>query len=307
MPEFPDIELYLSALRPRLLGQRLQTWQQKDPFVLRSYDPPPTELLHKEVLRLERLGKRIVFRFEGELALIVHLMIAGRFRWSDADKKPPGGCLFILGFDSGWLGMTEAGTKRRAKVFVVRGDEGVRAHDPGGMEVIGSSLAEFTQRLTSRRHTLKRSLTDPTLFSGIGNAYSDEILLRAHLSPVKMSTSLSEAEVQTLHETIQSVLLEWRDRLQGEWGSKFPTTVTAFHPLMAAHGKYLQPCPQCGNPIQRIRYADNETNYCPVCQTGGKLLADRSLSRLLKSDWPRSLDELDEHLQARRQDPPGTL
>lgn len=299
MPEFPDIELYLAALRPRLLGQRLLHWQQKDPFVLRSVEPPPLSLIGARVERLERLGKRILIWFEEDRSIIVHLMIAGRFRWAEASKKPPGNTLLVLGFESGWLGLTEAGTKRRAKVYVVSGAEAVAAHDPGGMEVVGSTLPAFQERLQSRRHTLKRSLTDPTLFSGIGNAYSDEILLRARLSPVRMSTQLKDDEVARLHAVINELLLEWRDRLQTEWGDKFPTTVTAFHPLMAAHGKYLQPCPQCGDPIQRIRYAENETNYCPTCQTGGKLLADRSLSRLLKSDWPRSLDELEEHLQKR--------
>jgi formamidopyrimidine-DNA glycosylase len=299
MPEYPDIELYLAALRPRLLGQPLLKWQPKDMFVLRSVDPPPSALIGKRVEALERLGKRIVLRFEENLAIIVHLMIAGRFRWADAEKKkPPGGALLVWEFESGWLGLTEAGTKRRAKVYVVRAED-ISGHDPGGLEVLDSTVEQFRERLQSRRHTLKRSLTDPTLFSGIGNAYSDEILLRARLSPVRMSTQLKDDEVAQLHSTICEVLLEWRDRLQSEWGAKFPTTVTAFHPGMAAHGKYLQPCPQCGNPIQRIRYAENETNYCPTCQTGGKLLADRSLSRLLKSDWPRSLDELEEHLQKR--------
>jgi formamidopyrimidine-DNA glycosylase len=299
LPEFPDIELYLSALRPRLQGQQLLEWQQKDPFVLRSVEPAPKALVGLRVLELRRLGKRIVIGFENDLWLVIHLMIAGRFRWAERDKKAPGNCLAVMGFESGWLGLSEAGSKRRAKIYVVAGEEGVAAHNPGGMEVVGSSLEQFAARLRSRRHTLKRSLTDPTLFSGIGNAYSDEILLRAGLSPVRLTTQLDDAEVARLHRVIEEVLLHWQAHLQRQWGEKFPTTVTAFHADMAAHGKYGQPCPQCGSPIQRIRYAENETNYCPTCQTGGKLLADRSLSRLLKQDWPRSLDELEEHIQKR--------
>lgn len=279
-------------MRTRLLGQKLLEIQRKDPFVLRTVEPPLQALLGLEVLELRRLGKRIVVAFEKDYFLIIHLMIAGRFRWNES--KMPGGCLICWKFESGWLGLSEAGTKRRAKIHLVAGEAAVAEHDPGGLEVMEASLAEFRQMLGSRRHTLKRALTDPTMFSGIGNAYSDEILLRARLSPVRMTTQLSEEESQRLFETIRSLLAAWRDALKAEWGQKFPTTVTAFHADMAAHGKYLQPCPQCGQPIQRIRYAENETNYCAVCQTGGKLLADRSLSRLLKSDWPRTLEEMEE-------------
>ncbi|MBS2033416.1 formamidopyrimidine-DNA glycosylase [bacterium] len=292
MPEYPDIELYLSALRPRLQGRKLLQVQRKDPFVLRTVEPPLSELVGREVTELRRLGKRIVLGFPPDLFLIIHLMIAGRFRWNES--KMPGGCLICWKFESGWLGLSEAGTKRRAKIHLVRGETALAEHDPGGVEIFSASLEQFRALLASRRHTLKRALTDPTIFSGIGNAYSDEILLRARLSPVRLTTQLSPEESQRLFETIREQLSGWRDALQAEWGEKFPTTVTAFHANMAAHGKYQQPCPQCGNPIQRIRYAENETNYCAICQTGGKLLADRSLSRLLKSDWPKTLEEMEE-------------
>lgn len=279
-------------MRPRLLGKKLVEVQRKDPFVLRTVEPPLKDLMELKVLALRRLGKRIVVSFEKDLFLIIHLMIAGRFRWNE--NKMPGGCLICWKFESGWLGLSEAGTKRRAKVHLVVGEAAVAEHDPGGLEVMEASCEQFQSMLASRRHTLKRALTDPTMFSGIGNAYSDEILLRAHLSPVRMTTQLSPEESERLYRTIRELLADWRDALQAEWGEKFPTTVTAFHAKMAAHGKYLQPCPQCGHPIQRIRYAENETNYCAVCQTGGKLLADRSLSRLLKSDWPRTLEEMED-------------
>ncbi len=275
-----------------MVGRKLLEIQRKDPFVLRTVEPPLQSLIGLQALALRRLGKRIVVGFEQDLFFIIHLMIAGRFRWNES--KMPGGCLICWKFESGWLGLSEAGTKRRAKVHLVRGEAAVAEHDPGGLEVMEASLDEFRAVLGARRHTLKRALTDPTMFSGIGNAYSDEILLRAHLSPVRLTTQLSEEESGRLFDTIRSLLAAWRDALQKEWGTQFPTTVTAFHADMAAHGKYLQPCPQCGNPIQRIRYAENETNYCAVCQTGGKLLADRSLSRLLKSDWPRTLEEMEE-------------
>jgi len=295
VPEYPDIELYLNALRPRLLGRKLLEIQRKDPFVLRTVEPSLQTLVGLQAKQLRRLGKRIVIAFESDYFLIIHLMIAGRFRWSES--KAPGNCLMCWRFESGWLGLSEAGTKRRAKIHLVQGEAAVAEHDPGGLELFGATPEQFFQALSARRHTLKRALTDPTMFSGIGNAYSDEILLRAHLSPVRMTTQLSREESDRLFQTILSLLTEWRDALQREWGEKFPTTVTAFHTNMAAHGKYLQPCPQCGNPIQRIRYAENETNYCAVCQTGGKLLADRSLSRLLKQDWPRSLEEMEEKRQ----------
>lgn len=303
MPEYPDIELYVASLRPRLTGFRLEKWLQKDPFVLRSVDPAPSELTGKAVTGLRRLGKRIVIEFEEDLAMVIHLMIAGRFRWAEMGKKPQGGTLisWTFGPEGGTLGLTEAGTKRRAKVYVVRGAAGVEAHNPGGMEVVGSRLDDFVAVLRSHKHTLKRILTDPKLFSGIGNAYSDEILLQARLSPVRMSTALKDDEAERLWSVCCTLLPAWRVKLIAEWNGKFPTTVTAFHKDMAAHGKFEQPCPQCAHPIQRIRYADNETNYCAFCQTGGKLLADRSLSRLLKSDWPRSLDEMEDHVQQRKE------
>jgi formamidopyrimidine-DNA glycosylase len=297
VPEYPDIELYLSALRPRVQGKRLISVEQKDPFVLRTVDPPLAGLAGLRVESLQRLGKRIVLGFEQDYYGVIHLMIAGRLRWAEAAQKAPGGCLLLWRFDSGWLGLTEAGSKRRAKFHVVRGRQALADHDPGGLEVVACDLQTFAQQLRSRRHTLKRALTDPTLFSGIGNAYSDEILLRARLSPVRWSTQLSDREVEDLLTAIREVLGDWKERLQAQWGEKFPTKVTAFHPDMAAHGKYLQPCPQCLQPIQRIRYANNETNYCAVCQTGGRLLADRSLSKLLKQDWPRTLEELEDRRQ----------
>lgn len=294
MPEFPDIELYLHALQARIVGQILRKLQVRDAFVLRSVQPAPSQMEGRRLESLSRLGKRLVMHFEGGYFALVHLMIAGRFRWG---PKAPGGCLVLWQFDSGWLGLSEAGSKRRARLHLGMKLEDLQAHDPGGLELLQCSAQEFGQRLQLRRHTLKRALTDPTLFSGIGNAYSDEILLRARLSPVRLTTQLDEAEILRLYQASRSTLEEWRLRLIEEWGDKFPTTVTAFHPQMAAHGKYLQPCPQCGSLIQRIRYAENETNYCAQCQTGGRLLADRSLSRLLKGDWPKTLEELEERFQ----------
>lgn len=292
MPEYPDLELYLHALEPRLLGHPLQEVVQKDPFIVRTVEPPLKQLLGKQVVGLSRLGKRVVVHWEEELYLVVHLMIAGRFRWVDAPKKMPGGILMGWRFDSGWLGLTEAGSKRRAKVHLVQGRADLQSHDPGGLEIFQIRAEQFCHQLRQRRHTLKRALSDPTIFAGIGNAYSDEILLHARLSPVRLSTQLKDHEVERLFQSCRQVLSHWKDKHIQHWGDSFPTTVTAFHPDMAAHGKYLQPCPQCGHPIQRIRYASNETNYCACCQTEGRLLADRSLSRLLKQDWPRTLEEL---------------
>ncbi len=297
MPEYPDIELYLHSLKPRVLNQALEAIQQKDPFVLRTVQPPLKELVGSKVVSLRRLGKRIVLEFEGERFLIIHLMIAGRFRWNP--KKSPTG-LLSLTFQNGTLSLTEAGTKRRAKVHVVEGAEALKAHDPGGLEIFDSSLEEFSQQLTSRRHTLKRALTDPTMFSGIGNAYSDEILLSAKLSPVRQTTQLGTDEIARLFESCQSILRNWKAALIAEWGEKFPTTVTAFHPKMGAHGRYLSPCPQCSNPIQRICYSSNETNYCAHCQTEERILSDRSLAKLLKADWPRTLEELEEKMATSR-------
>jgi len=299
MPEYPDIELYRAALLMRLQGTRLASAQLRDAFLLASVEPPLQQLVGRRLETVERLGKRIVLGFEGELFMVIHLMISGRLSWTEPPKKPPA-ALLSLHFERGWLGLREAGSKRRARVFLEAGREALQRHDPGGLEVFSATPQEFSQRLLSRRHTLKRALTDPRLFSGIGNAYSDEILLRARLSPVRWTTQLGPDEVERLYRCTLEVLDEWKQRLLDQWGDGFPTQVTAFHPEMAAHGKFGQPCPQCQQPIQRIRYADNETNYCCQCQTGGTLLADRSLSRLLKGDWPRTLDELEQYQRIRK-------
>ncbi|HVG23768.1 MAG TPA: DNA-formamidopyrimidine glycosylase family protein [Thermoanaerobaculia bacterium] len=293
MPELPDVTVYLEALQSRLLGHTLEKVRLASPFVLRTVEPSPRELEGKQVTELRRLGKRIVLRFENELFLVIHLMIAGRFRWLAAGAKVPGKLgLAAFDFDSGTLLLTEAGSKRRASLHIVRGEEGLREHDRGGLEPLTMTPDQFRDALTRERHTLKRTLTDPHTFSGIGNAYSDEILHRARLSPVQMSTNLSDDEIARLYLATQTVLNEWIDRLRRDAGTKFPEKVTAFRPEMAVHGRYNQPCPDCGAPVQRIVYAENETNYCARCQTGGRLLADRSLSRLLNVDWPKSIDEL---------------
>ncbi len=293
MPELPDVAIYLEALEQRILGQTLETLRLANPFVLRTVEPSPADLRGKKVTSLRRLGKRIVLGFEDELFLIVHLMIAGRFKWLVRGAKVPGKIgLAAFDFDNGTLVLTEAGSKRRASIHIVRGEDALRAHDPGGLEPLQMSLAEFRAALTRERHTLKRTLTDPHVFSGIGNAYSDEILHRARLSPVQLTTNLSEEEIERLHRSIREVLLEWIERLRAEADGGFPEKVTAFRPEMAVHGRYDQPCPVCTTPVQRIVYAENETNYCARCQTGGRLLADRALSRLLRGDWPKSIDEL---------------
>ncbi|HEV2720476.1 MAG TPA: DNA-formamidopyrimidine glycosylase family protein [Thermoanaerobaculia bacterium] len=293
MPELPDVSVYVEALEKRLLGQALQKVRLTSPFVLRTFDPPPSELHGKHVRSVRRLGKRIVIEFDGELFLIIHLMIAGRFRWLAPGAKVPGKLgLAALDFPNGTLVLTEAGSKKRASMHIVRGAEGVRTHDPGGIEVLEATLDEFAAALTRERHTLKRTLTDPHVFSGIGNAYSDEILHRARLSPVQLTTNLDAAEIERLWRATRETLIDWTERLRAEAGENFPEKVTAFREGMAVHGRYNQPCPDCGAPVQRIVYADNETNYCARCQTGGKLLADRALSRLLHSDWPKSIDDL---------------
>jgi formamidopyrimidine-DNA glycosylase len=294
MPELPDIALYLAQLTPRVLGQPLVRVLIRSPFLLRSVDPPISVVQSQRVLGLRRLGKRIVFELEDELFLVVHLMIAGRFRWKEVGA-PAGGklVLAVLEFPQGALHLTEAGSKRRASMHLVRGAEQLQAFERGGLEVLEAELAEFGERLRSENHTLKRSLTDPRLFSGIGNAYSDEILHRARMSPLALTGRLSDEQVATLFTATKLTLTEWIDRLQREAGDRFPEKVTAFREGMAVHGRYGKPCPVCGSPIQRIRYADNETNYCARCQTGGRLLADRALSRLLKQDWPRSIDEVE--------------
>lgn len=293
MPELPDVSVYVEALQQRLLGQPLVKLRLTSPFVLRTFDPPPSELHGNVVRSIRRLGKRIVFEFDGELFLIVHLMIAGRFRWLAPGAKVPGKLgLAALDFPNGTLVLTEAGSKKRASMHIVRGAEAVRAHDPGGIEPLEATLDEFAAALTRERHTLKRTLTDPHVFSGIGNAYSDEILHRARLSPVQLTTNLDAAEIELLWRATRETLIDWTNRLRAEAGGNFPEKVTAFRNGMAVHGRYNQPCPDCGAPVQRIVYADNETNYCARCQTEGRLLADRALSRLLHSDWPRSIDDL---------------
>jgi formamidopyrimidine-DNA glycosylase len=301
MPELPDVTVYIEALCERVLNQPIQRIRVASPFIVRSFEPPIREAEGKKVLRLRRLGKRIVFELEDELFLIVHLMIAGRFHW-----KPKGAKIArkygqaALDFPNGTLLLTEAGTKKRASLYLVRGEESLREHDPGGLEVFDASLDSFREALTRENHTLKRVLTDPHVFSGIGNAYSDEILHRARLSPIRLTQHMTEAEVETLYHAVRETLDEWVERLRKETGKNFPERVTAFRPDMAVHGKYRKPCPVCGSPVQRIVHAENETNYCAQCQTGGKLLADRSLSRLLKEDWPRSLEELEEMRENRR-------
>ena len=292
MPELPDIEVYIAALESRLVGQTLQQIRLASPFLLRSVAPPLEATHGKQVLGFRRLGKRIVFCLEDDLFLVLHLMIAGRLRWKKPDAKiPRKSGLAAFDFANGTLILTEAGSKRRASLYVVEGEAGLAEHDPGGLEILDADLDAFRQRLTSERHTLKRTLTDPHLFSGIGNAYSDEILHRAGLSPFKLSTDLSDQESADLFAAAQSVLAEWTERLSRELGDNFPRKVTAFHPEMAVHGRYGESCPTCGAPILRVVYAESEVNYCASCQTGGKILADRMLSRLLKDDWPRRLED----------------
>jgi formamidopyrimidine-DNA glycosylase len=301
VPELPDITVYVEALNRRVAGARLEDVRLKSSFLLRSVDPPIAALKGKVVREVRRLGKRIVFAFDGELFLVLHLMIAGRLKWRDAGKKPSGKIdLAAFDFSTGTVLLTEAGTKKRASLHVVSGRDGLEHFDRGGLEVLDASADDFAARLTSESHTVKRALTDPRLFSGIGNAYSDEILHRARLSPVKLTRRLTPEEIRTLFEATRATLIEWTERLRAEIGDGFPEKVTAFRDAMAVHGRYGEPCPVCGSPVQRIRYADNETNYCPTCQTDGKLLADRALSRLLKEDWPRSLEELEEIVGGKR-------
>jgi formamidopyrimidine-DNA glycosylase len=293
VPELPDVTVYLEALQSRLLGKTLHKVRLGSPFVLRTVEPSPRELEGKTVTELRRLGKRIAFGFEDGLFLVIHLMIAGRFKWLEPGAKVPAKLgLAAFDFDSGTLLLTEAGSKKRASIHIVRGEAALEEHDRKGLEPLTMSLDEFRAALTRERHTLKRTLTDPHTFSGIGNAYSDEILHRARLSPVQMSTNLSPEEIERLFHATQTVLQEWIERLRKETGARFPEKVTAFRKEMAVHGRFNQPCPDCGAPVQRIVYAENETNYCARCQTGGRLLADRSLSRLLNVDWPKSIDEL---------------
>ena len=294
VPELPDILLYLHALRPRIVGHPVEAARLTSPFLLRSVEPPLSSIERRHIIDLHRLGKRVVLEAEGELFLVFHLMIAGRFRWKPRGAAIPGKVgLMALDFDHGTLIVTEAGSKRRASLHVVQGREALTGHNPGGLEVLTASRDEFVAALQHESHTLKRALTDPHLFSGIGNAYSDEILHQARLSPFKLSRSLSDEEYDRLFAATGGTLQAWVQRLQDEAGDDFPEKVTAFRPGMAVHGRHGQPCPVCGSPVQRVVYAQNEANYCATCQTGGRLLADRSLSRLLREDWPRTLEELE--------------
>lgn len=297
MPEYPDIELYLHALRPRIVGQRLEAARIASPFLVRSVEPPLTAAVGRSIDGLRRLGKRIVWEMDEGLFLVLHLMIAGRLRWKPRGAAVPARLgLAAFDFAAGTLLLTEASAKKRASLYVVRGEEGLRDHDPGGIDVMSADVPAFAAALQRENHTLKRALTDPRLLSGIGNAYSDEILHAARLSPMKLTKSLDAEEMARLHAATLEKLGHWRDVLIADAGDAFPEKVTAFRDGMATHGRYGQPCPVCATRIQRIRYADNEANYCPTCQTGGKLLADRSLSRLLKDDWPRTIDELERRM-----------
>ena len=296
MPELPDVVLYIEALEQRIVGQPLDGYAFLSPFVLRTVDPPLDAAVGRVVRGVSRLGKRIVLAFDDDVFVVIHLMIAGRFRWFDAGarmKVPARISLAAFTFPSGTLVFTEAGSKRRASVHVVRGRAALAQFDRGGLEVLEASREQFAERLTRENHTLKRSLTDPRLLSGIGNAYSDEILHRARISPLKLTSRLTEDEVSRLFTATRDVLLEWTERLRGNARGGFPEKVTAFRNDMAVHGRYRLPCPVCSTAVQRIRYRDNETNYCPRCQTEGRLLADRALSRLLKQDWPRTIEELE--------------
>src|SRR5580765_5155654 len=303
MPELPDVELYLHALRPRIVGQRLNRVRVASPFLLRTVDPPLVDVERRVVRDLSRLGKRIVWHLDDDVFVVIHLMIAGRFRW-----KPPGAPipakvgLAAFEFENGTLLLTEAGAKRRASMHLARGRPALDVLDPGGIDVLTSTVDGFGAALTRENHTLKRALTDPRLLSGIGDAYSDEILYAARLSPMLLTSRLDRDAIARLHEAAVDVLTRWRDALIAETGDAFPEKVTAFREGMAAHGRFGKPCLACGTPIQRIRYAANEANYCPTCQTGGKLLADRSLSRLLREDWPRSLEEMEQHMRERRRE-----
>jgi formamidopyrimidine-DNA glycosylase len=295
MPELPDVAVYLEALEARILGRRLEKVRLASPFLLRTAVPPVRDAEGRTVVALRRLGKRIVIELDGGLFLVLHLMIAGRLHWKEPGA-PLNGKFALAAFDfaEGSLTLTEAGSKKRAALHLLAGEAALADHDPGGLEVMNADLPAFAAALTQRNHTVKRALTDPRLFSGIGNAYADEILHSARLSPVAMTQKLTQEEVARLHEATRATLADWIGRLRAEAGGAFPEKVTAFRKEMAVHGRYGRPCPVCGSKVQRIRHADNETNYCPRCQTGGRMLADRSLSALLKKDWPKSIDELEQ-------------
>ena len=306
MPELPDIVVYLEALDQRILGETLTRVTLGSPFLLRTAEPPLASVQGQKVAALRRVGKRICFGFANDLWLVLHLMIAGRLHWKEDVRKPTNKSgaaklpnkrnLATFEFANGTLSLTEAGTQRRASLHLVAGEAALKSLDPGGLEIFESDLAQFASALQSANHTLKRALTDPRLFSGIGNAYSDEILWHARLSPIALTQKLQPEEIERLFNSTRTLLTEWVELLRANAGGKFPEKVTAFRPEMAVHGKYQEPCPRCGSKVRRIRYAANETNYCPSCQTGGKLLADRALSRLLRADWPRSEEELERAL-----------
>ena len=301
MPELPDVEVYVEHLRRRLVGQPLEHARVASAFLVRTFDPPLRAAEGKHVRSVRRMGKRIVFALDDDLFLVLHLMIAGRLRWRERGAKVPGKLgLAAFDFPTGTLLLTEASPKKRASLYLVRGKAAVDALDPGGLEPLTATTAEFAAALRRENHTVKRSLTDPHLFSGIGNAYSDEILWRAHMSPVRLTSKMTDEEIARLHEATKATLLEWTARLARETGDEFPENVTAFRDEMAVHGRYKKPCPACGSPVQRIAYAANEANYCAPCQTGGKLLADRSLSRLMRGDWPKTLEELEARKEASR-------
>jgi formamidopyrimidine-DNA glycosylase len=301
MPELPDVLLYIESLRPRIVGQPLERVRLASPFVLRSVTPPISSINGRTVRGLRRLGKQIVLEFEGDLFLVIHLMIAGRFQWKQRGASIPARLgLAAFDFPSGTLLLTEAASKKRASLHLAQGESVLASFDRGALDVLDSSLEAFTDALTKENHTVKRALTDPRLFSGIGNAYSDEILHHARLSPLKLTSKLTADEIARLHEATKSTLREWISRLLEEANGEFPSKVTAFRPGMAVHGRYGEPCPDCGSPVQRIVYAENECNYCPTCQTEGRLLADRAMSRLLKEDWPRSLEDWEFHIESRR-------
>ena len=303
MPELPDVELYLFALRQRIVGAKLERVRLATPFLLRSVEPPLDAATGQTVVGVRRIGKRIVWELEGELFLVFHLMIAGRFKWRDRGAAVPRKVgLAAFDFAGGTLLLTEVATKKRASLHVVGSENALASFDPGGLEPMTSSVDSFAAALGKESHTLKRALTDPHLFSGIGNAYSDEILHRARLSPFKLTRQLTAGEIRRLHTATLEILSEWTDRLRSDAGDKFPEKVTAFHDEMAVHGRFGQPCPRCGTPVQRIVHGEHEGNYCPTCQTEGRLLADRALSKLLKDDWPKTLDEMERRLNRRSGD-----
>jgi formamidopyrimidine-DNA glycosylase len=293
MPELPDVTVYVEALEARIVGQPLNELRIASPFLLRTVQPPLASVTGKRVVGVRRMAKRIVMSLEDDLRIVLHLMIAGRLHWLSLKQRVPRNIIAAFEFGNGTLTLTEAGTKKRASLHLARGDASLAAFERGGLDPLRCSAAEFAARSRSENHTIKRTLTDQRMFNGIGNAYSDEILHRARLSPVKLTSRLSDDEYGRLHDATRVVLSEWVERLRTQAGGEFPEKVTAFRPEMAVHGKYGQPCPVCGTAVQRIRYADNETNYCPRCQTEGRLLADRGLSRLLKSDWPKRIEELE--------------